>query len=246
MSSAPLDPELLEAMVPEFESALGRLSGEPATARRAFAALRDMAGALGLASFAPLFATTVEALETGDAETLAKMREAMAARLRRVVETGTDIAPDEVATDRPDVSGTTRVGTLIVDDSPTMRRIVRQVLSIDPRFDILAEAADGKEALERMRELSPALVMLDIEMPVLDGMGVLRRWALQGGAGAIVIVSSAAPPGSALARELRRLGAAAVVGKPSGALSFDLAEQGGAALLSAARRAAGLPAEAHR
>ena len=74
--------------------------------------------------------------------------------------------------------------------------------------------------------------------PVLDGIGMLRRWALEG-RGAVVVVSSAARPAEAMAVEARRLGVAAIVGKPSGALSLDIAERG-AALLLAARRAVGL------
>ena len=240
MAGTPIDRELLDALVPEFEAALGRLQGEAQPARRALASLRDMAGALGMGSFATPFDAAAEALDAGDADAVVAVQDAMARHIAAIAAAGTDLPFDGPAP----AAGGARIGTLIVDDSPTMRRIVRQILSADPAFDILGEAQDGAQALERMAALSPALVMLDIEMPVLDGTGVLRRGALTGGAGAIVVVSSAAPPGSMLARELRRLGAAAVVGKPSGALSFDLAERGGAAVLTAARRAAGLTVEA--
>jgi chemotaxis response regulator CheB len=128
---------------------------------------------------------------------------------------------------------------LLVDDSAMMRRLLRESLAPDRCFEVVGEAADGAEALALCAELAPDLVLLDIEMPRMDGVAMLKRWTLEG-SGAVVVVSSATPPGSALAREVRRLGAAGVVGKPSGALSPDLAVRRGAALRAAARRAGGL------
>ncbi|EFH10429.1 response regulator, partial [Teichococcus cervicalis] len=138
---------------------------------------------------------------------------------------------------------TTRLRALVVDDSAMMRRLVRETLSGDPAFAVVGEAGDGRAALALMAELRPDLTMLDIEMPVLDGIGTLREWALSGH-GAVVIVSSAARPGSELAALARRLGASAVVGKPSGAFSPDLRDRQGEAILRAARRATFLPAAA--
>ncbi|WP_376087789.1 response regulator [Roseomonas sp. CCTCC AB2023176] len=117
---------------------------------------------------------------------------------------------------------------------------MRDAIVADPDFAVVAEAGDGREALAVIAREAPDLILLDIEMPVLDGLGVLRDWALRGG-GAVVVVSSAAVPGGEVAVEARRLGASAVVGKPSGAFSPELAESGGAAIRHAARRALGLP-----
>jgi chemotaxis response regulator CheB len=91
-----------------------------------------------------------------------------------------------------------------------------------------------------MARLQPSLTLLDIEMPVLNGLGVLRRWALRG-PGQVLVVSSSALSGGEVALEAMRLGAAGVVAKPSGALSLDMAQQRGADLLRAARIALGLP-----
>ncbi|MBE9606523.1 response regulator [Acetobacteraceae bacterium H6797] len=132
--------------------------------------------------------------------------------------------------------------TLVVDDSALMRRLVRETLEADPDFEVIGEAADGLEALRQMAVLKPDLTMLDIEMPVLDGLGVLRAWSLSG-PGAVIIVSSAARPGSPMAIQARRLGATSVVGKPSGAFSPDLRERQGGAIRRAARRAVGLAVE---
>ena len=121
---------------------------------------------------------------------------------------------------------------LVVDDSRTIRRLLREVISADPALEWAGEAADGEEGLRRAAALNPDVTLLDLEMPVLDGMGFLAEWALAG-SGAVVVVSSAAPPGSAMALEALRRGALACVAKPSGALSPDLAARAGDAIRAA-------------
>ncbi len=62
---------------------------------------------------------------------------------------------------------------LVVDDNPVSRELIREVLQ-SPQHRIL-EAEDGEEALEMVRQEEPDLVLLDIQLPVLDGFEVLRR-----------------------------------------------------------------------
>lgn len=67
---------------------------------------------------------------------------------------------------------------LLVDDHELLRRGVRQVIDDEQDMRVVAEAADGEEALERVRELRPDrldLVLMDIEMPRLDGIAATRR-----------------------------------------------------------------------
>ena len=61
---------------------------------------------------------------------------------------------------------------LIVDDSGLMRNTIRQIIAVDPELEVVGEAADGMVALEKMRALKPNVVLLDIEMPKLDGLAV--------------------------------------------------------------------------
>jgi len=68
----------------------------------------------------------------------------------------------------------TRYRVLIVDDEPPARANVARLLSGDPRFEVVGEAVDGVDALEQIRERSPDLVVLDVQMPGLDGFDVLR------------------------------------------------------------------------
>lgn len=61
---------------------------------------------------------------------------------------------------------------LVVDDDPSIRRLMRIILT-DAGFDVI-EAAGGEEALEVLQEESPAVLLLDINMPVVDGKEVFR------------------------------------------------------------------------
>jgi two-component system LytT family response regulator len=67
------------------------------------------------------------------------------------------------------------IGALIVDDEPPARRGIRQLLEAHPDIRIIGECRDGREALLSLRVLRPDLVFLDIQMPELDGFGVVRE-----------------------------------------------------------------------
>ena len=78
---------------------------------------------------------------------------------------------------------------LVVDDHPSFRRCVRALLTSEG-FDVVGEAEDGESALALATELSPDLVLLDIQLPDLDGFEVTRRLQANGASPAIVLVSS--------------------------------------------------------
>lgn len=66
---------------------------------------------------------------------------------------------------------------VIADDEPLVRQGLRMVLELDGHVNVVAEAADGREALARTEEHMPDLVLLDIRMPGIDGIEVTRRIA---------------------------------------------------------------------
>jgi DNA-binding NarL/FixJ family response regulator len=59
---------------------------------------------------------------------------------------------------------------LVVDDSPLMRRMVRDLLESESGFRIVGEAENGREAIQRAKQLQPDLVILDLGMPVMNGL----------------------------------------------------------------------------
>lgn len=66
-----------------------------------------------------------------------------------------------------------KVRTLIADDELLARERLRQLLADEPEIDLVAECADGREAVTEIREKKPELIFLDIQMPELDGFAVL-------------------------------------------------------------------------
>jgi two-component system LytT family response regulator len=68
-----------------------------------------------------------------------------------------------------------KIRTLIVDDEPLARERIRQLLHKEPDIEILGECADGREATATIGQLKPDLVFLDVQMPELDGFGVLEQ-----------------------------------------------------------------------
>jgi two-component system LytT family response regulator len=67
------------------------------------------------------------------------------------------------------------IRALIADDEAPARRKLRELLAREKDFDVVAEAADGIEAVERIHASSPNVVFLDIQMPRLDGFGVIAE-----------------------------------------------------------------------
>jgi len=67
------------------------------------------------------------------------------------------------------------VRVLIADDQPLMRSALRGCLAGEPDIDVVAEAANGQQAIDLVRDLQPDVALLDLRMPVLDGVEATRR-----------------------------------------------------------------------
>lgn len=117
---------------------------------------------------------------------------------------------------------------MIVDDAAVMRTIINNLLAPDPNMAIMGFATNGKEALEKLAQVQPDLILLDIEMPEMDGLEFLRHARLRTKAKIVVLSSVAEGP---RATQAKLLGADAVMMKPSGAVSYDLKEKKGAEIL---------------
>lgn len=103
---------------------------------------------------------------------------------------------------------------LIIDDSALMRRMVCDIIAQDDGFEVADMAADGEEGLRLIAQNSYDVVVLDIVMPVLDGIGVLKRLADMPDAPSIVIFSSEGGDGTQITIQALELGAFEFIKKP--------------------------------
>jgi DNA-binding NarL/FixJ family response regulator len=78
---------------------------------------------------------------------------------------------------------------LIVDDHPSFRASARMLLEAEG-YDVVGEAEDGAGAFEAVAELAPDLVLLDVQLPDLDGFEISRRLAADESGPAVILVSS--------------------------------------------------------
>ncbi len=79
---------------------------------------------------------------------------------------------------------------LIADDQSLVRGGFRLILDAQPDLEVVGEAADGREAVEQALALSPDVVLMDVRMPVLDGLSATRELARAGWAGAVLILTT--------------------------------------------------------
>jgi DNA-binding NarL/FixJ family response regulator len=99
---------------------------------------------------------------------------------------------------------------LIVDDHQSFRRAVRLVLEYEG-YEVVGEAADGEEALRVAAETGPNMVLLDVNMPGMDGFEVAERLASEASAPAVILTSSR--DGADFDRRIRESGARGFVPK---------------------------------
>jgi DNA-binding NarL/FixJ family response regulator len=79
---------------------------------------------------------------------------------------------------------------LIVDDHPVVRAGLRGMFETDPGFTVAGEAANGEEAIERVASERPDVVLMDLQMPVLDGVEAIRRIRRSPGAPPVLVLTT--------------------------------------------------------
>src|SRR3954469_12619319 len=112
-----------------------------------------------------------------------------------------------------------KIRVLIIDDSAVVRKMAADALSNDPAIEVVGTAVDPYAARDKIKELSPDVITLDIEMPRMDGLTFLEI-LMQRRPVPVIVMSSLSQRGSEHALEALRLGAFDVIGKPGGSYSF--------------------------
>ena len=107
----------------------------------------------------------------------------------------------------PDRAVADRARVLIVDDSPSVRRIVDFVLGGDPNIDVIGHADHGGKAVELATRLRPDVVVLDVEMPIVDGITALPDLRKLLPDARIVLFSEADPTSDRVYQALQDYGA---------------------------------------
>src|ERR1700748_3756513 len=105
------------------------------------------------------------------------------------------------------------VRALLVDDSASVRQILTSILSEDPEIEIMGTASDPFAAARRLQNELPDVILLDIEMPRMDGITFLRKIMAQRPI-PVIICSSVTEEGSDLMFEAFEAGAVDIVPKP--------------------------------
>jgi two-component system chemotaxis response regulator CheB len=118
-----------------------------------------------------------------------------------------------------------RIRILIVDDSAVMRSLLRSVVCADAGLEVAGTAADGESALSAIETLRPDLVLLDVEMPVMDGLVTLRKMRARGQKMPVIMCSSLTQRGAKVTIEALACGASDYVAKPAGQSGREAATQ---------------------
>jgi two-component system, chemotaxis family, protein-glutamate methylesterase/glutaminase len=109
-----------------------------------------------------------------------------------------------------------RTRILIVDDSVVMRNVLRSIVSADACLEVAGTAGDGESALRLVEILHPDLILLDVEMPVMDGLATLKELRRRRHAMPVIMCSSLTQRGASVTLDALACGACDYVTKPSG------------------------------
>lgn len=140
-----------------------------------------------------------------------------------------------------------QIRVLVVDDSVVIRRLVTEALAADPQIKVVGVASNGKIAIEKVAELKPDAVTMDIEMPLMNGIEAVRVLRRTHNRLPIVMFSTLTERGASATLDALAAGASDYVTKPSNVGSFAESQQNireqlipKLKALAGARRAAGV------
>jgi two-component system chemotaxis response regulator CheB len=108
-----------------------------------------------------------------------------------------------------------KIRVLVVDDSAVMRRLLSEAIASDPEFEVAGTAPNGKIALDKLAQVCPDAVTLDVDMPEMDGLTVLPLIRARYPKLPVFMFSALTPRGAANALEALARGASDCIAKPS-------------------------------
>jgi len=114
------------------------------------------------------------------------------------------------------------ISVLVVDDSALMRNLIGRMIEDTPGLVVAEKAMNGNFALQKIPRVNPDVIVLDLEMPEMNGIEFLKERKKQGIDIPVVILSSIAAKGAEVTMEALSLGASDFVQKPSGSVSEDI------------------------
>ena len=117
------------------------------------------------------------------------------------------------------------IKVLIVDDSSFMRKSLTHILASEQSIEIISTAANGEEAVREVKQLHPDVVLLDIEMPVMDGLAALAHIMAECPT-PVLMLSGLNKGDAAIAINSLEHGAIDFIPKPSGVVSYDIEKAG--------------------
>ena len=132
------------------------------------------------------------------------------------------------------------IRVLVADDSSFMRKALTYILESDDSIKVAGIAEDGIEAIKKVRELHPDVVLLDIEMPRMDGFTALRH-IMSECPTPVLIISGIDKNDPAIAIKSLEHGAIDFIAKPSGVISYDIDQIRGE-IIDKVKTAAGIDA----
>jgi two-component system chemotaxis response regulator CheB len=114
------------------------------------------------------------------------------------------------------------ISVLIVDDSALIRNLVSKMFDDIPEIQVIGKAMNGRFALRKLETMNPDIIILDLEMPEMNGIEFLKERKKRGIKIPVVILSSIARKGAKITIDALSLGASDFVLKPSGSSSRDI------------------------
>lgn len=109
------------------------------------------------------------------------------------------------------------ISVLVCDDSVLMRNLISRIVNETEGMTVVEKAENGKDLLEKIPVAKPDVILLDIQMPIMDGVGFLKERKLRNIDIPVIVLSGIAAEGAAVTMECLNLGASDFITKPGGA-----------------------------